>query len=113
MQTKLFEIRDAATFIPAIATQLYVAPGCKEPARKEAENYLLRRAGYGLDKLILFARLDGGGPATYDCYDWKTRTMQVAHDYIEKHWDELESGAVIDVQFIVGETAVAKQSEAL
>lgn len=108
IHTKLFEIRDKATFIPAIGMRL-----CSTHARNNAqENYLLRRAGYGDEPLVLLAKLDGGD-AYYDVYNWDNRTMQVAHDYITTHWDELESGAVIDVEFILGETTRPKASEAI
>ena len=39
--------------------------------------------------------------------------MKEAHAYIAGHFEELESGAVIDVEFILGETAEAKKSERL
>ena len=41
METKLFEIRDAATFIPIMAVRFTPAG--------EAEQFLLARAGYGLE----------------------------------------------------------------
>jgi len=37
--------------------------------------------------------------------------MLKAHEYIEKCFDELESGAVVDVEYILGETNKMKQSE--
>jgi hypothetical protein len=109
MITKTFEIRDAATFIPALAIKL--EPGC------EADGYLLARAGYGgtpekQSSYVLLAKLDGaGGPLNYDRYSWPNRTMRVAHRHIIDNFDELEPGAVIDVEFILGERAEPKQSE--
>jgi len=35
----------------------------------------------------------------------------VAHDYIEKHFNELKDGDVIDVEHILGETTKKKRSE--
>ena len=51
--------------------------------------------------------------ATYDPFAWgsDTRTYQVAHQYIIDHFDELESGAVVDVEFILKETTEPKKSE--
>lgn len=101
MQTKLFEIRDTGTFIPAIATRI-----------NGAEHYLLRHAGYGSGErdYILLASLNKG-LMTYNVYDWtNSRTMKVAHQFIIDNWDTLESGAVIDVDFILGETDHPKQS---
>lgn len=111
MITKTFEIRDRMTFIPVIAVKL--EPGC------ERDRYLLARAGYGVSGLrqseyVLLAQINGGlGRVSCDPHDWgsSARTYQVAHDYIIKHFNELESGAVVDVEFILGETAEAKRSE--
>jgi hypothetical protein len=37
--------------------------------------------------------------------------MKTAHAYIEEKWDELGSGVVIDVEYILGETRTYKASE--
>jgi hypothetical protein len=109
MQIKAIELRDRMTFIPAIAIKL--DPG------NEAEQALLARAGYGLDpsgqaKYVLFGRIDGG-QFHCDPHEWGGRTWPVAHLWIQEHWDEFESGAVIDVQFILGETPVPVERELL
>ena len=81
------------------------------------ERYLLRRAGYGFDDpCVVLCRMDASGVdrnATYDQFAWGggTRTYQVAHQYIIDHFDELESGAVVDVEFILKETTQPKKSE--
>lgn len=104
MHTKLFEVRDEMTFIAVLTVQMDL----DEP---ESNAYLLRRAGYGSGKLcVLLTRLNGG-KAFYDPYDWDNRTMQVAHKHIEENFSKLETGAVIDVQFILGETTEPKKSE--
>ena len=111
MMTKTFEIRDRSTFIPALAVRL--DPGC------ERDHYLLARAGYGVTpdrqhEYVMLAKLAGDDVrASHDPYDWSNRTMQTAHQHIIDHFDKLASGAVIDVEFILGETAVAKVSEAM
>lgn len=92
MKTKLFEIRDRGTFLPAIATEL-----------SRFDGYLTLRAGYCFSSCILLGRLTGG-TFCYDIYDWEDRTMHTAHEYIRDNWENLESGDVIDVQFILGET---------
>ena len=106
MEIKLFEIRDSATFTPAIAIDMSIATMTRK------EGYLAGRAGYSLNRLILFGRADDG-KLTYNSNDHSvsTRTMKVAHDYIEKNWKDLETGAVIDVEFIKGERNAPKQSE--
>lgn len=107
MITKLFEVRDSGTFIPMIAIKL--------SPQNEAERYLLARAGFGRSvedhlKYVLFSSLTGG-EMTSDPYNWPNRTRQVAHNFIIEHFDELENGQVIDIQFILGETSEPKTSE--
>lgn len=108
METKAFEIRDKGTFIPAVG--VLMVPDAMP------EVYLLRRAGYGIDqRLVLLARMDANGiahQASYDPYGWgMARTMAQAHLYIQEHWNELRTGAVIDVEFILSETCTPKESE--
>jgi len=116
MEVKLFEVRDIATFIPCWAIRM-------APSRIHAlgidiehreEKYLLRRAGFGFEHpLVMFGRLDGG-ECQYDPHTWsgRARTIPTAHQYVTAHWDRLESGDVLDVQFILKETTEPKVSEA-
>jgi hypothetical protein len=106
VDVKCLEIRDANTFIPVI---------CVRPvAENEAQRYLLRRDGYRADteRCIIMIDAQCRGVA-YDPYDWTkdTPTKRTAHAYIEAHWAELQDGDVIDVEFILGETAAPKVSE--
>lgn len=109
MIAKTVEIRDVATFIPALAIRL-------EPVT-EQDRYLFGRAGYGTTAMrqaeyVLLARIAGGnGQVTCDPYDWTTRTMQHAHQWLIDHFDEIESGAVVDVEYILGKSAAPKRSE--
>ena len=103
MEVKTFEIRDSATFVPVMATRLL--------PRNERDIFLLRRAGFGFEHLCVMMTLLGDGRGSYDPYSWGGRTYPVAHNYILEHWDELENGAVIDVEFILGEKPTAKVSE--
>jgi len=49
---------------------------------------------------------------TYHCKSFiDGRTMCVACDYIGTHFDDLKEGAVIDVEFILGETKEPKVPE--
>lgn len=109
---KLFEIRDRATFIPVYAFR--ARPLTPD---NEAERYLLARAGYGPvgdSECVIVGRLAGHG-AQCDPFEWQTgaRTLTTAHQFIEAHFDELETGAVIDVEFILGETSAPKITERL
>lgn len=132
MNLKLFELRDRMTFIPIFAfrcrptgmrdTQhdITQVPSFIAAANQyAAERYLLSRAGFGPDGMsdcAIIGRLECELPAHSECTHSpechnSPRTFVVAHEYIEVHWDELESGAVIDVEFILGETKEAKVSE--
>ena len=108
MNAKLFELRDRATFVPVLAVLV-------QPAN-EQEAWLLRHSGYGFDqfgKFVIMTGLAGGtDKATCDPHDWPcNRTRTIAHEHIAANWDNLETGAVIDVQFIIGETSAPKTSE--
>ena len=115
MESKLFEIRDRATFIPILAVRLTPA--------SEAERYLLARSGYGLDPdyqgaYVILCRIVGGASQAHTTPDaWGrgqgTRTLSTAHHYIINNWEELTSGDVVDVEFILGETSEPKVSERL
>jgi len=108
MEHKILEIRDRITYIPVLAIKM-------EPA-DETEFYYLRREGYidfaGKSSIIVMYRLDTGKSAIAP-YRWATssRTLSVAHEYIEKHFEELKSGDVVDVEYILGETDKSKTSE--
>lgn len=113
MNVKLIEIRDKGTFIPAIAIELkpHTVP----------EIYLMNRAGYFFLERervrpiphIMLTALAGGRPAHTDYYEWGGRTWPVIHKYLIEHWDEVESGQVLDVEFILGETTAPKISESI
>ena len=125
LKTKLLEIRDRNTFIPAIAIEMISRPllgdssvssltQCDTTSDHEARRYLLRRAGYADDErhpTILLTHLDGGRVAQCDVYAWGDRTWKVAHHYIEQHWHDLKDGDVICVEHILGERATPKVSE--
>jgi hypothetical protein len=113
MQIKLFEIRDVATFIPALAIRLNLNSSSRE--NYVEERYLLRRSGYGPDSLtVMLTKLAGGEPAHVNVHDWVgNRTMNAAHCYIEEHWDKLKSGQVICIETILGLRDEPKLSERL
>lgn len=110
MKAKALEIRDEGTFIAALAVDMNPSSELKEYV---GQHYLLRRCGYPCDGRpnVILTRLDGHGKATNDPYEWGGRTFPVAHNYIIDHWNILKDGDVVDVQFILGETSVAKRSE--
>lgn len=97
MITKVFEVRDEATNIGVIATKMV--------GEVPDEDYELERNGFtSSNNLVLVTQLSNS-KSSWDAFDWQngTRTMFEAHKYIEEHFDELRSGDVIDVRFILGE----------
>jgi hypothetical protein len=96
----LLEIRDSYTFVPAMAIRVSGADG-----------YLMRRSGFGSPMIYLIALATQ--KCGYDPFAWGNRTMNVAHQWIEAHFDTLQDGDVVDVQFILGETAAPKVSESV
>ena len=106
MITKLFEVRDSMTLVAALAIKIDHAD--------ERDGFLLRRSGYPVDggPWIVLTKISGGvGQSTCDPYDWGDRTMRTAHAHIVARWDDLATGDVVDVEYILGETTTAKVSE--
>lgn len=112
LDSKIFELRDFATFIPVVATKLKTMP----QSTISREEWLLRRAGFNSQSIdttfVLLARAEGG-KAYYDPNDWNDRTFTAAHRHICENWDNLPSGALIDVRFVLGETVAPCFSEYL
>jgi len=121
MQAKALEIRDRMMFVAALAISMLPLDNITatwdnsgRAEAKEAQRYLLRRCGYSIDgpPMILLTRLDGDAHhATTDPYIWNDRTFKTAHLYITENWPSLKDGDVVDVEFILGETARPKASE--
>lgn len=107
MQSKTFQVRDEGTNIPVLVIQL-------EPDNEQSQ-HIFYRAGLGKTAdvqrrtyyLINLARHQGFSFP----YSSKGRTLQVAHKYIEANFDRLESGQVIDVEFLLGITTTPKTFE--
>lgn len=103
---KFFEVRDRATFIPVMAIKMsYDATNIKE-------EFLISRGGFGRDNpSVILIRLSDS-QASHDPYEWTgSRTMHVAHLEISDKFDQLQSGELIDVEFILGEKKEKKKSE--
>lgn len=111
MITKTFEVRDRGTFIPLLAVKL--RPACEE------DRYLLARSGYGTteeiqSEYVVMWRLSGGKASCQPSeLAGDTRTLVVAGNHIILNFDQLQSGAVIDVEYLLGMTDAPKKSEAL
>lgn len=119
MDVKLFEIRDAGTFIPVYAFRCRPSDSSEAAHEAHRENWLLWRSGFSNmadDHHVILGRLEAAGVnrnASYDVHAWGGRTYPVAHQHIVDNWNQLKSGDVIDVEFILGITKAPKTSEQL
>lgn len=113
-RVKMFEVRDRSTMILVLAVKL----GLGDPR----EERMLRKCGYGPQQLalgeeVMVTRLGGKYVATTDPHEHGSggyscgRTMPAAHRHMINFWGSLETGAVIDVEYILGETTSPKESE--
>lgn len=99
MESKLFEIRDKGTCVPALAVRVSGEDGP-----------IMRRAGFG-NPMVLLTML--AHPMTqWDPYAWPNgRTMRTVHLFIEEHWNGLVSDQVIDVRVLLGEATEPAEAE--
>ena len=110
IESKVFEIRDEGTFIPVLAIRM--------AGWNPDQKYYFRRCGYPADGSSIMLMMLYDGKATNDPWEWAAlgkgpRTLTVAHDWIIQNFAGLEDGAVVDVEFLLGETTQAKTSERL
>ncbi len=105
MITKMFEVRDRATFIPVMATKML--------GTNNENGYLVGRCGFGVEFPLVTVTRFHPCESQYDPYKWcdGSRTMFEAHQYIQKNFDALNDGDVVDVEYILGETSEPKKSE--
>ena len=114
MKTMMVEIRDRATFIPALVVCGTVGGIVGTP-----DCYLLRRVGWASPEteFCFFMPLSSnpGNRCAQESYEWgdNNRTFTVAHEWLIEHWRDVNPGDVIDVEFILGETDKPKESERL
>ena len=102
MESKLFEVRDAMTFIPVL--------GIRFGSNGEAERFLLATCGYGrtnADQHVhVWVCVLTSVSWTCEARDQKSNTLRLAHSHIAEHWDELQSGDVVDCRVLRGESSV-------
>jgi hypothetical protein len=87
MEVKFLEIRFGSAFIPAVA--LRAIP------RNQKERYILSRAGFSSPGIFL-APLQGIEFPSLKAFGFTL-------NYLERHWDAVSSGDVIDVDYLTGE----------
>lgn len=103
-EVKVFEIRDRATYIKAMAIKVN-----NKGASAEHEMKLI---GKDWAKGTVFLTELNYGRFAKNPFDWgyPDRTMFTAHEYIIKNFDELEPGQIIDVEVILGEIPVSDKA---
>ena len=102
MTPKWLEIRDRGTTIPALGLWISAADG-----------WLAERAGYGEVSCLLLINL-AKHVCQHDPWNWdpyQGRTLHIAHVWLQEHWATVQDGAVIDVEYILGETPAPKVSD--
>jgi len=113
---KYFEVRDSMTFIPVVAFRPSagaISQGMSDQVRRIVEHGLSRSGWSRGASSVIVCRLDRVS-AHSDQFEWgNNSTLYTAHRFIADNWDDLVTGAVIDVEFILGEKSTVKVSEAL
>jgi hypothetical protein len=87
----------------------------KLKARDMAEAYLFSRAGFVITnntygKYVILIKIETN-EVQWDYEEWPNRTMITAHKYIQDYFNQLNTGDVIDVEYILGLSENKKQSE--
>lgn len=103
METKLIEVRDIMTTVVVLAVRM--------TASDKRERKLIAREGFNTAyPLVIFHPLSRT-KATWNLYDWNDRTFQAAHSELQLKWDLYNSGDVLDVEYVLGETDTPKESD--
>ena len=107
MKSKIFEIRDGSFYIPVLATATNM-----ENCDYLVEAYHWKYANYKQYSPLVIVTQINSNPlkSAYSPDEWTSKTMQIAHEYIEENFNDLKSGAVIDIQYILGETNTKRKS---
>ena len=107
MEVKTIEIRDRGTLIVALAFRMR--------SSNIKDTNLLSRAGFPSDAYQVELVDAYSGVGHHDPFCWRSngssRTMFEAHLWIQTHFDEINSGDVVDVRFIKGEVNSPATSE--
>lgn len=121
VETRFIEVRDEGTQMPCMVTAVNANTLILDDRDDDA--WLVQRAGWGGEQVgLYFVELlvepgcDSWAKASPYQYELHTvskgfdgsRTLRIAWTWVMQHWDEVESGDVIDVQYILGETDAPK-----
>ena len=99
MKHKFIEVRDRLTCIPVLCVEM-VADDINTVT---VDDIYLNHLGFSSNPRCILVILFHSHRCEYESWEWKDRTMATAHEYIEKNWDILRDGEVVDVEHIKGE----------
>lgn len=102
IETKMFGVRGNGTFYPVVATKLY--------SEEDSEQFLLDRAGFRGSYVYILLNNIGEQKTNYDPYRWNNSELTVAHKHIEKNFDSLMTGEIIDTQYLEGKVSQPRKS---
>lgn len=107
IQSKVLEIRDNMTCIPALALMIIGGPG-------DRRDRIVWHAGYGPAGCVLLTHLQTS-EAHFEPYEWGNgkgcRTMTTVHEHLQDNWPSIKDGELIDVRVLLGETKEPCESE--
>ena len=110
MENKLIEVRDVGTTLSILFIRL--------SAGSVSESFLLSRVGYGRRPQEYIVAIDLIHPLRIWLNPFETRmatqgarTLYSAHEEMTRNWEKYNSGDVLDVQYVLGETRHPKTSE--
>jgi hypothetical protein len=105
METKIFEVRDIATRIMLVVISLATTN------KRELNN--LRRDGYNPSEEYYLFIWPGFNEVSYNPDMWiKKRTRYISTSFVGTYFNRLNTGDVIDVEYLIGESIKKKYPEA-
>ena len=114
VETKFIEVRDEGTTIVCMVTAVNRRDMHDDEGHDKSSEWMLYRGGWGKDTTGLYFSticptepvwaIGAAGSSYIDHYSpgYKgSRTFIVAWPWIQQHWDELETGDLVDVEYIL------------
>lgn len=107
IETKVLEIRDKLTCIPALALMIHGGPG-------DRRDHIVWRAGFGPNGCVLLIHLQTS-ESHFETHEWNNgkgcRTMTTVHEHLMDNWAGIKDGDLIDVRVLLGEAKEPCESE--
>lgn len=99
MEVKLFELRTQITSTTLFAFKL--------DSKNARDRGIIRHSGYKEDAYtvsdnLIMGSLEYPERTSYASYEFATYDFQYAFNYIKDNWNRLNSGSLIDVDYLIG-----------